>query len=230
MAIGISLLDSGTCTTTASLDFSPIKLYTVVVSSLNSSSLTANLSISGGGLTWVKEYEIGIAHPSVPTVVTTLAVFSAYDTGATGTLSISGASSTCYIVAQIDSATEIIQITHSSGTGTTYSVTLNAFLGTNNGAFGAFASIGTTVNVTPGSGFTELIEVDQVGTQTLELEYKKTSDTSVDATAGSSSWVGIAFETDFVRTVYGSKELMPPAHQTLLIPSRRIISPSSRRP
>ncbi len=85
-------------------------------------------------------------------------------------------------------AAAIRQAVWAKGAGTTMLSTLSAFGSIHNPTFG-FCTNDAGGNVTAGSGFAELSEVDG-----LQVEWKSTNDTSVDATIASSDWAMIGVE------------------------------------
>lgn len=92
-------------------------------------------------------------------------------------------------------ADAIIQSAGNTVTGTTLTVTLSSFAHQKNATFGfMYLNDIFGVNVSPGSGFTEL--VDHVGSaHTINAEWKNSNDTSVDWTnTNSKDMVGLALE------------------------------------
>lgn len=87
------------------------------------------------------------------------------------------------------------QTNQTSGTNTSLTVTLAAFDSANNGTFGAFYQW-TPNAVTPGSGFSELGEVNVASAIIHQTEWKNSNDTGVDATWASNGDInfGIAVE------------------------------------
>lgn len=91
-------------------------------------------------------------------------------------------------------ADAVVQSAGGEVAGTSFTINLSAFDDPNNAAFG-FIYINDTfgVSVTPGSGFTELVELNNV--HTIQAQWKDTSDTTVDWSNGESkNWVGLALE------------------------------------
>lgn len=84
----------------------------------------------------------------------------------------------------------------SAGPATAQSVTLAAFDDAGNGTFGCFHAHGGAYTYTPGTGFTELADVNVTDVpHALTTEWRNDNDTSVDATCSTSStYHGAAFE------------------------------------
>lgn len=84
--------------------------------------------------------------------------------------------------------------TNGNITGDTVTVTLAAFASVSNGTYGANGHVSTAA-VSPGSGFTELSEVNGTTFGTLETQWRADNDTTVDqAGSGSGYNTGIAVE------------------------------------
>lgn len=95
----------------------------------------------------------------------------------------------------------VVQSAKGNGTGTTLTVTLGAFGSANNatqGAFGAYTDTGNVMSVTPGTGFTEIydIELDLGWKDSLASEWRVDNDTTVDVTwsQATDNCCGIAIE------------------------------------
>jgi len=105
-------------------------------------------------------------------------------------------------VTGLNGADAIVQVDdESKTTGNGGLITLAAFASTDNVGFGTWMTSGTSPNLNPGSGFTELHEVNppagHAGESTLETEWK-INDNSVDAGwSGSGPSAGIALEMGF---------------------------------
>jgi hypothetical protein len=85
------------------------------------------------------------------------------------------------------------QAVPASGNSGTASATLASFGSTRNATYGA-TGIGNNGPVTPGSGFTELHEVQVLRNSDIETEWQPTNATTVATTFGSISWAIIGVE------------------------------------
>jgi hypothetical protein len=196
MGVKATLLTSGGTTTetnsftTATISPKPNKLILISVGCAERPAPIV-ASVTGCGLTFTAITNC-VTGDGYQRNTLLRAVSSSTSTG-TLTITLSGNSdSTHWIVTEYDntdiggtnasnaivqSATTVLDSPPTTGTVT---VTLGAFSNVNNATFGAMRlnSTGGTGSITPGSGFTELAEVN-VNHQ-LENEFKDSNDTSVD--------------------------------------------------
>lgn len=160
-------------------------------------------TVTGCGLTWV---EIGNANTSGATPNRQLTLFRAMGTASTGALTIDFGSETQthigWLVFEIsgtdttgtNGSGAIVQFASGNGTGTTALATLAALGSANNMAVGVGLNTNPSV-ITPGSGFSEINEVQETESGTeFQAEYAL-NDTTVDSTwTGSGTWIMTAVE------------------------------------
>lgn len=180
------------------------------VATRNSTTCSDNdiVSVTGNGLTWVNVNRQCFSSAGTPVqTVETWRTMGA--SPSTGTINFDFSATT-----QLNAAWAVIECTgvDTSGTngsgavvqnainsiepGTSLTVTLGAFGNASNATLGVFG-VADNVTVTEGSGFTELAEqlVSDGGTDIgLQVEWKASNDTSVDASFSSIDAGGIAIE------------------------------------
>lgn len=199
MAITATLLDEGEGTnadpSVTDNDITPSANTTVLVIAALGNDITG---LTGCGITWTQIHTI-----LTPTGGTNLYLFRGSNASpTTGKLSfnVDSADAVEYGIVEFpgtDTATDdgVVQAAElGDDNATSLTVTLSAFASTDNATVGAFATSGNASTWTPGSGFTLISEAGSVADDFM-LEFKASSDTSVDA-----SWVttrdsaGIAVE------------------------------------
>lgn len=183
-------------------------------------------TVTGNSLTWVSVNEQCFSTAGAPTQ--TVEIWRSMGASpSTGTLNFNVSGAT-----QVNAAWAVIECdgvdtsgTNGSGAvvqsainlvepGTSLTVTLGAFGDAANATLGAFA-ISDNVDITPGSGFTQLAEqlVSDAGNDLgLHVEWKNVNDTSVDASFSSIDAGGVAIEIKAAATVtdYGGDVLWFP--------------------
>ena len=213
-AITQALLTSGGTTVdatsfaTASITPSANKLVLAAVfAAKTGGSVTPTLS--GNGLTWVQ-----VGTDTVSTGVYRTTVFRAMGASpSAGAVTIDFGADTqvrCgWIISEFtnintsgtNGSGAIVQsVTNTTTTGNSLIVTLAAFGDANNATFGGFGIVSDTpTTVTPGTGFTEIAELN-IGAddQFIQTEWRNNNDTTVDASwdgvGGTPGAIGIAVE------------------------------------
>jgi hypothetical protein len=124
-----------------------------------------------------------------------LVVYSASGSSTVGTLSLNLADAgylqiSWMVVAwtgtDITTGDGIVQGVAGTTTADSITVTLDAFADAANGTCAFYSSLDTSLAVpalSPGTGFTELVEIQPANYGSLAFEYRTDNDTSVDATA-----------------------------------------------
>lgn len=208
-AVSCTLLTSGSSTTnannytTASVSPGSNRLILVAATQIRnaSSACTTNdiSGITGNSLTWVHVNRQCFSDAGAPTQ--TVEIWRSMGASpSTGTINIAmGGDSqlnAAWAVIECDgvdtggtngSAAVVQSAINLAEPGTSVTATLSAFGSANNATLGAFG-VADNLDVTPGSGFTQLAEelVSDGGNDTaLHVEWKTTNDTSVDASFSS---------------------------------------------
>lgn len=195
---GPSLVTSGSSSTdatsyaTSAVTLKAGRLYLLAVT--NTKASAPDTPTAAGGPTWTNEESIGFATAGAPTQRLTVfrAIPSADYTGAV-TADFGGQTQTgaCWVLVEVlgvDPATTqgVRQsVAATTDSGTTVTATLAAFGSAQNATIG-FVAKASAGDVTPGTGFTELADVNAATpAQALEAEARQDNDTGVDA-----SWTG----------------------------------------
>lgn len=192
------------------ITFEANRLYLVVVVGRNTSdaAIVSN-TMSGGGMTWVKEQTIGFDTVSSPR--STLAVWRGMRTSGSQSDDLTWTWSAtsdfgfmqCTEFQGMDtggsegSAAVIQDVTFQDQNTSTPSITMSAFGDPQNATFGCFANRRIDGAWTAGSGFTQLHDQSSGGALvTFTTQWKNTNDLSVDATHSGStaSTAGIGIE------------------------------------
>ncbi len=209
---------AATSYSTASITPSANKLILIAVGSQVSSGTVNTPTISGNGLTWE---QVATKPQSTGSVFRRLTVFRAMggspSTGAI-TMDFAGQSQIrCgWSVSEFDGVDTtgtngsgaVVQSASNdvtdSGSATSLTVTLGAFGSADNATYGAirFGASSTTFNLTEGSGFTSLGEVN--GSASYASMYKLSNDTSVDYTWDSATTFSQAIAVEIKAAVAGS--------------------------
>lgn len=217
-AVSCSVLTQGqdatnaTNYTTASVTPAANKLILLITaqSRNTATACTSNdiSSVTGNSLTWVAVNKQCFSDAGAPTY--TVEIWRTMGASpSTGTINFDVSAST-----QINAAWAVVECsgTDTSGTngsgaivqsainlvepGTSLTVTLGAFGSANNATLGAFG-IADNIAITPGSGFTELVEelVSDGGNDLgLQVQWRNDNDTTVDASWSSIDAGGVAIE------------------------------------
>ena len=106
----------------------------------------------------------------------------------------------------------VVQSATSSATGspTNLTVTLGAFSDAGNGTYGTFGWNNNTSTATPGTGFTELVEVNNAGEDlSIQSQWRNDNDTTVDVTLSASAGEigGIAIEMKAAAAAAGIRSM-----------------------
>lgn len=188
--------DGGTSATTASISPTSNNLLLATVVNRRSDSVDPTVpSLSGNSLTWVQVASIVFdttstsrrrittfralgASPSAGSVTITFGEATPQSLWSIEQVSGIDTSGTNGSGAIVQSATNKDE----SASTSVLTVTLGAFSSVDNATFGAFGNYGITAGSgTPGTGFTEITDLNQSANGIhLSTEYKTTNDTSVD--------------------------------------------------
>lgn len=208
---GTSTTD-GTSFTTASvtLEARPGLMYALVFANSKASAAQAASAVSttGGGVTFTSrnsqtygastEGRVNM-WTAVPTSDVTDTILIDFGGGNTQT----GCAWALVAFTNVDTTTNhgVVQTAVGSGNSTTPLATLSAFGSANNATFGLNANLADTTT-TPGTGFTELYDINYATpTNCLQVQYSA-NDTTSDGTITSGQWGALAAEIKSLGTTY----------------------------
>ena len=183
----------GTTATIASDSYTANRLILVAVSVVQTSGTPASKpSISGLGATWTERGDVSFGGSSRFRTTLYSTTLGANQTGTIGITVAATHEHFLWQVVEYNDASTIVQmaaVNDGGATVTTIIATLGAFGNISNGAISFMMHAGSPSTVTPGSGWSELGEYQDV--RTIQTQWRSDNDTTADVSWGSAQRAGM---------------------------------------
>ena len=189
------------------ITFEANRLYLCLITgrSVGPSGAISSATVVAGGMTWVKIREVQFASAASPNNV--IAVWRGMRTSGSNNSTVAYTYDVASDLGQMhmtefegmdltgsEGAGAIVQdVGNTNDAGTTVTGTLSAFSDVQNATYGAFGSNFGDGSWTEGTGFTQLFDSSGPGgpPQSYSVQWRNDNDTTVDATEGTSSALGV---------------------------------------